>query len=313
MRVPRWLGFRRKTLWDWLELLIVPAILVAVTFAWSARQTSSDNSREDRRSQDATLQAYLDQMSDLILHEHLLDRSPVAVRTVARSFTLTTLRRLDRTRKAEVVRFLWEARLLRLDPHHPGPPAVSLVEADLSGVELRNANLEGVDLGDANLTDAVLAGADLSNGYFVEARLRNAQLVHADLLHSWLVAADLRDADLRDAFLDDADLQCADLRGARLAGATFQRANLIGVDLAEADVDGAALDLRGYLSALLEEVRSAYPESDRKYLESQSAFLDSLSPAQLAAFRLSPKKRAEFSQRVRARRPTQGRMLILCS
>jgi hypothetical protein len=38
-----------KTLWDWLQLLIVPAILIGVTFAWSAMQTRSDNKREDRR------------------------------------------------------------------------------------------------------------------------------------------------------------------------------------------------------------------------------------------------------------------------
>ncbi len=47
--------FRGKTLWDWLQLLIVPAILIAVTFAWSATQTRNDNTREDRRI-DADLQ-----------------------------------------------------------------------------------------------------------------------------------------------------------------------------------------------------------------------------------------------------------------
>src|SRR3954453_15341611 len=65
-----------KTLWDWLQLLIVPAILIGVTFAWSAAQTKSNNQRDDRRiaadraaaeeaRQDATLQAYLEQMSGL--------------------------------------------------------------------------------------------------------------------------------------------------------------------------------------------------------------------------------------------------------
>jgi hypothetical protein len=83
-----------KTLWDWLQLLIVPAILIAVTFAWSGLQSrgenareewriAADNRREDRRiaadraaaeeaRQDTTLQGYLDQMSDLMLHENLL-------------------------------------------------------------------------------------------------------------------------------------------------------------------------------------------------------------------------------------------------
>lgn len=32
-----------KTLWDWLQLLIVPAILIGVTFVWSYSQTRSDN------------------------------------------------------------------------------------------------------------------------------------------------------------------------------------------------------------------------------------------------------------------------------
>ena len=71
-----------KTLWDWLQLLIVPAILIGVTFAWSYTQTRSDNRREDRRiaadraaadqvRQDTTLNGYFQQMSDL-----MLDRKP---------------------------------------------------------------------------------------------------------------------------------------------------------------------------------------------------------------------------------------------
>src|SRR3954454_24638242 len=89
-----------KTLWDWLQLLIVPAILIGVTFAWSASQTRSDNKREDRRltadraaaeeaQQDTTLRSYLAQMSDLMLHESLLTSKPdTAVRSVARTVTL---------------------------------------------------------------------------------------------------------------------------------------------------------------------------------------------------------------------------------
>src|SRR3954447_19843647 len=113
-----------KTLWDWLQLLIVPAILVAVTFAWSATQTRSDNRREDRRlaadrtgaervRQDKTPNDYIRQVSDLMLNKKLLSSRPDdSVRSVARTLTLTTLRRLDGARKGEVVRFLHEARLI---------------------------------------------------------------------------------------------------------------------------------------------------------------------------------------------------------
>src|SRR5687767_11870991 len=103
MRLPDRLGFRGKTLWDWLQLLIVPAILIVATFVWSASQTRSDNKREDRRiaadraaaeeaRQDATLQGYLDQMSGLMLRDRLLaSRDGSAVRAVARTVTLATL------------------------------------------------------------------------------------------------------------------------------------------------------------------------------------------------------------------------------
>src|SRR5437773_8504718 len=91
MRWPVWLGIgeRRwkkapdeevqpaKTLWDWLQLLIVPAILIGITLVWSYSQARSDNKREDRRiaadraaaeevRQDATLNGYLTQMSGLM-------------------------------------------------------------------------------------------------------------------------------------------------------------------------------------------------------------------------------------------------------
>jgi hypothetical protein len=38
-----------KTPWDWLPLLIVPAIPIGIMFAWSATSTRSDNRRGDRR------------------------------------------------------------------------------------------------------------------------------------------------------------------------------------------------------------------------------------------------------------------------
>ena len=171
MRSPKWLGFQGKTLWDWLQLLIVPAILIAVTFAWSFSQTRSDNKREDRRSQDATLQAYLDQMSRLMLDKNLLlSKKGDGVRAVARTVTLTALRRLDGARKAEVVKFLYEAGLLDVNRR------VNLDAADLAGVhfaetghgvpragvpDLRGANLAGADLAGADLDLADLAGANL--------------------------------------------------------------------------------------------------------------------------------------------------------
>jgi len=80
-----------KTLWDVLQLLIVPAIL----------------------SESASRGTAIEQMSDLMLTKNLLRSKPFsAVRSVARTATLTTLSRVDGERRSVVVCFLEEARLI---------------------------------------------------------------------------------------------------------------------------------------------------------------------------------------------------------
>jgi hypothetical protein len=77
----RW-GFRGKTVWDFLQLLIVPLMLVAIGLVFSlqqdVRQQRVENQRAkaerglaEQRAQDEALQAYLDQMSGLLLERDL--------------------------------------------------------------------------------------------------------------------------------------------------------------------------------------------------------------------------------------------------
>ena len=239
MRLPDWLGFRGKTLWDWLQLLIVPAILIGVTFAWSATQTRTDDMREDRRSQDATLQAYLNQMSDLMLDRKLLkSKKDDAVRAVARTVTLTALRRLDAERKAEVVHFLYEAGVLHV-PHDltffgsvfrgTPIPIVDLEGADLRGVDLANASLWTTECG-------VLEG--VRSRALLKGDFRGARFDHATLCAVDLSEADLRGASFAGAKISHTTLSFAD----KLEGASFKGASFWHVDLACADLDGVVFD-----------------------------------------------------------------------
>jgi hypothetical protein len=93
IRWPRWTGFRGMTVRDWLQLLVVPLALVVIGFLFTMQQDTRQQKIEDRRAreaqkienqraeaerelavqraQDEALQAYLDQMSGLLLERDL--------------------------------------------------------------------------------------------------------------------------------------------------------------------------------------------------------------------------------------------------
>jgi uncharacterized protein YjbI with pentapeptide repeats len=201
---PSWTGFQGKTVWDWLQLLIVPAVLAIGGFFLSgffsalledqravneANQRAMELRLEESRTQDAALQEYLDQMNALLLDAELRKTEEgSAARILARARTLAVLERLDpnledaASRKTQVMRFLVEANLVqRLEGRQP---IIRLNHADL-----RDANLSGANLSGANLSSAWLNYANLSG--------------------AWLNYADLRDADLRGVILFGADLEDA--------------------------------------------------------------------------------------------------------
>jgi uncharacterized protein YjbI with pentapeptide repeats len=221
-----------KTLWDWMQLVLVPAILIGVTFVWSAAQTRSDNKREDRRSQDAILASYLTEMSGLTLDKKLLSsKEGDPIRTVARTATLTVLHRLDGDRKEEVVHSLIEAGLLIRDctglPIRDCP-IVQLPDADLRGANFNGADLRGTDLHVAHLEGAHLEGAQLTSANLLGAHFEGAHLGHAEASLATIEGAYLAGADLNHADLTWANLNHADLTGANLTGADLTGANLTG-------------------------------------------------------------------------------------
>jgi uncharacterized protein YjbI with pentapeptide repeats len=268
----------RKTLWDWLGLLIVPGVLAlgALWFSWAQdnrqrviedrraqaaqqvedRRAQAAQQVEEQRAQEEALQAYLDQMSDLMLNQDLRNSDTDSeVRTLAQARTATVIQRLDAEGNRNVIRFLNEAGLTG-----ETPSAISLLEeadlqgAYLEGVDLSFVDLKGAILSDADLSKADLSDADLSGAVLSGANLSKANLSFANLLQANLSKANLNDADLSDAdlkggaILSDADLSKADLSWANLNDADLSKADLIEADLREADLNEADLsdaDLSG--------------------------------------------------------------------
>lgn len=141
-----WTGFAGQTLWAWLELLVIPAVLALGGYLFTrsenrkAQEIADQRARDDRdiadqRKQDDMLQAYLDQMGQLLLdQDRPLRRSEEddEVRTLARARTLTALARLDAEHNRSLLHFLRDSTLI-------GERERSIIS--FSGTDLRGADL----------------------------------------------------------------------------------------------------------------------------------------------------------------------------
>jgi phage terminase small subunit len=199
-----------KSLWDWLQLLVIPVVLAVAGFWFNKIQKDRDQqveealkeseveaaralklreekaakdrerlereSREDNQRENA-LQTYIDKMSELLLHEKLCDsENGDDVRNIARMRTMTVLTQLDARRIGYVFSFLRETGLNSTTSKYN---KVSLNDADLHNVNWSQANLRNADLSGANLEEA-----DLSHTYLSHADLSDTNLVKANLSHA---------------------------------------------------------------------------------------------------------------------------------
>jgi uncharacterized protein YjbI with pentapeptide repeats len=224
-------------------------------FALNATQADRERKREDRRAaldraiaedraREDTLRAYLQQMSDLITKQGLRSEESRGtanddVGTLARTLTLTVLRRLDSDRKALVLQFLLEARLITakreftpggrdqaftpggrarvlIGPSGGAEPRVALYGADLRGVVLRTLPL--VSSITTRSTGQVTVAAALDGTDLRQADFRGADLTGVSLAHT-----DLRNADFRSAYLNGTSFRSSCLSGARFGRASVSR------------------------------------------------------------------------------------------
>jgi uncharacterized protein YjbI with pentapeptide repeats len=241
-------GFGDKTVWDWLQLLIVPLVLGVIGFYFTSSQEYAHQQQfEEQRLQNAALQTYLAGMRELLLDKSLRDSEAGSeVRAVARAQTRSTLGQLSPEGKGIAIQFLHEATLIKEESPIVSLSHVGLRGADLSQLDLIGADLSGADLSEANLRNAYLGGADLSEANLSHADLSHAGLSHADLSAAFLDGADLSSAllegaDLSKAYLDNANLMYADLSEANLSEANLSNANLRGTNLSGAYLSEANL------------------------------------------------------------------------
>src|SRR5215208_3762700 len=259
---PKWFGFAERKPWNYLDVFLVPVAVagatVWLTLAQDKRQHEAEEEQdrrrredeiirrqieldvEEQRAQDEALEAYLDEISQLLTDEKRpLSRARPGdnLSTVTRARTLTALTRLDGHRKRSVLQFLYESGLVI-----KARVVVDLKGADLSAANLSAANLSSVNLSEADLRGDDLSEADLLRGDLSAANLSEADLSEAHLIGTNLHKVNLRRGDLRRAFLRAAHLHEAELQGAVLEAVHLEGANLQGAHLEEANLQGAHLE-----------------------------------------------------------------------
>ena len=222
-----------KTLWDWLQLLLIPLVLAVAALLFNRATTRTEQTIALDKQREDLLQAYLDRMSELLLEKKLATSPSEEASNVARVRTITLLFQLDARRIGYVFAFLREAGLMS-------------AYSDSSIVSLSQANLNKIDLSQANLSEANLSEANLGQANLRQANLRQANLYIANLSEANLSEADFRQADLNNTNLRQADLRQANLR----------QANLSEADLSEADLSEANLIRTIVTEAQLKKAKS---------------------------------------------------------
>lgn len=235
-------GFQKKTLWDWLSLLIVPAALALGALVIQKHFDDKQREYTIEHDRQELLKNYISQMTELLLTKGLIKREieeeakinnkPLnaveevnldEMQVVAKAMTLTALRELDEKRKNQLVHFLYEAKLIKLHKEKCILSSKSLCSKGI--ISLRQA-----DLSEINLSKADLNQADFRGAYLNKANLNNSHLNGGDFSYSYLRKADLKNTDLRNVDFKGANLQESKMEGANLQGAYYDQNTIFPIN-----------------------------------------------------------------------------------
>lgn len=210
---PTWTGFEEKTLWDIIEIVIIPVFLALIVIWFNYQSNRNSNRISNNQTQDSTLEKYLDYLSNILIIEEFLNAEKN--RQLLRAKTLTALHRLNGERKGVLIRYLYNLDLININDQ----------VIDLSGSDLNNIDLSGSDHS-GNKDRTLLSYLSLFEASFIGAEMRKADFSEAKLSRSKFMFSDLTNSNFKDAHLMDADFTCATLKNVN-----FQNASLLGADL----------------------------------------------------------------------------------
>jgi uncharacterized protein YjbI with pentapeptide repeats len=214
---------------------------LALYVAWRQYVISKDlTSQQNRITQQQTIDAYFQGISDLVLDEEGLLEDWPPERAIAEGRTAAILTGLDGEGKAKVIRFLSSAKLLtplkrdrRLgrpifdglggyeEDIEYGVRVIDLTNM-LAGTDLSNSDLRSTELSEANLSNISLVACDLTRANLSRALLLAANLRQADLSRTCFFHSDVETASPRDR-INAPSYSTGAYTGAVIEGADFSQ------------------------------------------------------------------------------------------
>ncbi|MBK8989903.1 MAG: pentapeptide repeat-containing protein [Chloroflexi bacterium] len=260
-----------KTLWDFLEAAILPALAALVIYTLDHNDKKAKQRIADEERKQAALTGFIDRVSDLILNQsNIQERGEDNthnnhVHEMIHARLLEVVKGLDGSRKAQLFEFLQGLELILLkanldkndddskDENDSGLqeqprrfPDSLLDGVDFSGVELKNTKLARMELSGVRMKSAHLVNVDFSNcilrsvdfdetvmeaGYFKDSDLENLSCQNATFNWVNMNKAVLKYSNWTYCVFTDGIINEAHLHGAKLNGTKFKRVKLFKAKL----------------------------------------------------------------------------------
>lgn len=236
-----------KTLWDWMDLLLIPFVLAIIVFLFNRSERRNEQRIAIEKQREETLREYLDQMAELFIKTDLKDeQASSAAMVVGRARTLAILGSLDGHRKGILLRFLYEMGFISIEETVIGLDKADLTDiilqtSTLDHVNLRGSNLDRAKLQRMHIPDGLLSGSSMRNTDLRSANFRNSNLEYVLLDNSNMYMANLEGARMGKARLNGACLAMTYMRGTYIPGAKLNKTSLRKADLTDAVLDGSEI------------------------------------------------------------------------
>ncbi|MCA9941861.1 MAG: pentapeptide repeat-containing protein [Ardenticatenaceae bacterium] len=185
-----------KTVWDILEVIILPAVVALVIFHLDKRDKNVKQQIANEERRQIALTGFIDRVSDLVLNhfegQRLEEnRNAKQIYNMLRAWLTEIVKDLDGVRKGQLVQLLHGFELLSSMQYEENDNENNELKAildgvDFSGVILKSAKLEEIDLLNASMEDADLKDVELRNSQFKNTNLSRANLNNVNLTDSCL-------------------------------------------------------------------------------------------------------------------------------